>query len=74
MIGQEEFIEVLSQVPEKRLYIFEVARKLVREDGSVDPDRVAFYAKELKQASEEARAYISETGEATGCLRDLLKL
>lgn len=73
MIGQQQVIEILGQVPEKRLYIFEVASKLVREDGSVDPDKVAFYAKELKQASEEARAYITETGEAVQCLKDLLK-
>ena len=73
MISQEEFIDILAQVPEKRLYIFEVARMIVGEDGSVDPDKIAFHAKELGHASEEARAYISETGTAVECLRDLLK-
>ena len=69
MINQEELIEVLRHVPERKLRIFELVWEVVGEDGSLDPNKVAFYSEELEQAIEEARAYIEETGEAVRCLR-----
>ena len=74
MISQEELIEILKQVPEKRLRIFELAWELVGENGNLDPDKVAFYSEELEQAVFEAKAYSAETAEAVQCLKSFFKL
>jgi len=74
MISQEELIEILRQVPEKRLKIFELAWEVVGEDGNLDLDKVAFYSKELDQAISEAKAYSVETAEAVQCLKSFFKL
>ena len=74
MIDQEELIEILRQVPEKRLKIFELTWELVGEDGDLDPDKVAFYSEELEQAVSEAKVYSAETAEAVQCLTSFFKL
>jgi len=74
MIDQEVLIEILRQVPEKRLKIFELAWELVGEDGNLDPDKVIFYSEELEQAVSEAKAYSAETAEAVQCLKSFFKL
>ncbi len=73
MISQEELVEILRQVPEKRLKIFELAWELLGKDGNLDPDKVAFYSEELDQAVSEAKAYSAETAEAVQCLKSFFK-
>ena len=74
MIDQEELIEILRQVPEKRLKIFELTWELVGENENLDPDKVAFYSEELDRAISEAKAYSAETAEAVQCLKSFFKL
>lgn len=67
----DELIQVLRGVPELRLRLIELARRLAREDGSLDPERLAFHSKELNEAIAEAEAYREATREAVKCLREM---
>ena len=69
-----DLIRILKGVPETRLRILELCHKVLREDGTVDPQKVAFYSKELIEATEEAEQYSKETKEAVRCLRELARL
>ena len=66
-------IQALRQVPETRLRIIELAWKVVREDGTLDPAIMAFYSKELTEAFAEARGYISATEEVVRCLKKIAR-
>ena len=67
----KDLIRVLKEVPEARLRILALCHKLVGEDGAVDAEKVAFYSKELLEATQEAEQYSKETKEAVKCLREL---
>ena len=73
MIETSDLIRILEAVPEKRLRILDLCHKLIGEDGEIDPTKVAFYSKELVEATEEAEQYSKETREAVRCLRDLAR-
>ena len=64
-----DLVHVLRGLPECRLRLIELAWKIVREDGSPDPDRLAFHHKELVEAIAEAEAYEKATKGAVLCLR-----
>ena len=68
----KDLIRILKEVPETRLRILDLSHKLVKKDGTVDSEKVAFYAKELLEATEEAEQYSKETKEAVRCLRELV--
>jgi len=74
MIETRDLIRILKEVPETRLRILGLCRKLVGEDGAIDPEKVAFYSKELVEATKEAGQYSNETQEAVRCLRELARL
>lgn len=67
-----DLIRVLKEVPECRLRLIELAWDLVREDGTVDNKKVAFYAKELEEGLKEAESYVRVTADAIRCLKTLL--
>ena len=71
MVKTRDLIRIVKRVRRKRLRILELCNKLLREDGTVDPEKVAFYAKELLEATKEAEHYSKETQEAVRCLREL---
>jgi len=71
-MGTKEIIRILKEVPETHLRILDIAWKVTGEDGTVDPQKVAFYAEELEEATKEAERYSKETKEAVRCLRELL--
>lgn len=62
-------IDALKGVPEARLRLLELAWELVREDGSLDPERASFLAREIEEAIAEAQAYAQSTREAVRCLK-----
>jgi hypothetical protein len=73
MIEPRDLIRILEEIPETRLRILELCHKVLKEDGTVDPQKVAFYSKELEEATEEAEQYSKETKEAARCLRELAR-
>ena len=46
-----------------RLRLIELVGQLVREDGALDPEKVAFHRLEIETAVAEARAYSHATQE-----------
>jgi hypothetical protein len=68
-----DLVRILEGVPEARLRILELCHKLIGENGKIDPEKVAFYSKELLEATEEAAQYSKETQEAARCLRELAR-
>jgi len=74
MIETGDLIRILKGVPETRLRILELSHKLIGENGDIDPQKVAFYSKELLEATEEAQQYSRETQEAVRCLKELARL
>ena len=68
-----ELIRALRQVPQARLRLIEPAREVVREDGTLDSERLAFFSKELLEAIDEARAYARATKETVQCLKTLAR-
>lgn len=73
MIETSDLIRILKEIPETRLRILELCHKLIGEDDNVDPQKVAFYSKELLEATKEAEQYSKETKEAVRCLRELAR-
>ena len=73
MIETRELIRILEEVPETRLRILELCHKVIGKKGDVDPEKVAFYSKELLEATKEAEQYSKETQEAVRCLRELAR-
>lgn len=66
-----DIIAILEEVPEVYLRIIPLTWKLVREDGTLDNEKVAFYQKELEEALKEAESYAKATVEAIRCLTTL---
>lgn len=67
-----DLVRALGCVPQFRPAIIQLAWELVREDGTVDDKKVAFYGKELEEALKEAESYARATADAIRCLRTLL--
>jgi hypothetical protein len=68
-----DLVRILEGVPEARLRILELCHKVIGKTGDVDPEKVAFYSKELLEATKEAEQYSKETQEAARCLRELAR-
>jgi len=66
-------IQSLTEVPAFQPRLLELTKQLVKEDGSIDPHKVAFHQIELEQAIGEARAYLKSTQEAVNCLMSLIR-
>ena len=69
----EDLVRALKGVPEFRLRLIDLARELVREDGSIDFDKATFYRKEIEEAIGEAEDYSWATREAVRCLREMAR-
>jgi len=70
-MNPNNIIEALKSVPEIRLRIIDLAWKLVGDDGSISPEKTAFYRQELEEAITEAEAYMQATREAVCHLREI---
>jgi hypothetical protein len=66
----QKLVEILNELPQVRLRLIDFTWKLVDDDGKIDPNRLAFYSKEVNEAIDEARAYQEETRKAVACLMD----
>lgn len=66
-------VAVLKEVPEVHLRIFEIARKAVKPDGSLDTDGLIENMKDIREAAGEAEAYAQETYSAVSFLKFLLR-
>jgi len=65
-----DLIRSLKEVPECRLRLIEFTWKLAGDDGSIDPNQLAFYSKEIGEAIAEAESYGQATREAVKCLME----
>ncbi len=63
MINSGDLIQSLKEVPEHKLKILDLARESVKEDGSLDLDGLSYRSEEVKEATDEAEAYITEVEE-----------
>ena len=70
----EAVVEALKTVPERRLALIELARKVIRSDGSLDQEAVLFHMKELELAIEEAEAYSESTRSLVWSVKALLRV
>jgi hypothetical protein len=73
MINSEDLIRSFKEVPETKLKILDLARGSVKEDGSLDLDALAYRSEEVKEATDEAEAYISEVEELVARLAPLMR-
>ncbi len=64
---------ILKEVPEARLRIFDIAKKAVKPDGSIDIDGLVENMKEIRQAANEAESYAQDTIDAVYLLKRLGK-
>jgi len=69
----KDLIAALGEVPAFQPRLLELVKKLLNEDGSIDPNKIAFHNLELEEAIGEARAYSSSAKEAVDCLMSLLR-
>jgi len=72
-MNASDLIGALKQVPETRLRLIELARQVVREDGSLDGERASFLVREMQEAIAEAEGYARATQEAVRCLREMAR-
>ena len=70
-MNTSDLIQALRKVPYCRLRLIELAWEVVGDDGSPDPEKLTFHSKELKEAIDEAEAYVQATREAVQCLREM---
>jgi hypothetical protein len=68
-----ELSRALRSVPECRLRLIALASDVTRDDGTLDADKIAFLAKELEEAVNEAKEYSRTTQELALCLVELAR-
>jgi hypothetical protein len=61
-------IWALRRVPETRLRLIALAREAVKDDGTLDVEKLTFNMAELQTAIKEAQAYAESTRKAISCL------
>jgi hypothetical protein len=72
-MDNQELVRILRGLPECRLRLIELIAQVTKDDGSIDPEKVLFHAKELEECRQEANAYISATRKAVQCLMKLVR-
>jgi hypothetical protein len=70
-MNTSDIVRVLKDLPEVELKLIDLCWKVMKEDGSIDLDKVLFYRKELDLYIQEARGYVSATRKAIECLKEL---
>ena len=71
-MNPQDVIRALQTVPEKRLQLIELARQVVKTDGTIDLEKASFLAAEISQASQEAEGYGNATQRAVWSLKRLM--
>jgi hypothetical protein len=62
-MDSNDVVRALEQVPAFRLRLIDLVGQVIREDGSLDQDKVAFHRLEIEAAIAEAQAYSHSTKE-----------
>lgn len=68
MTNNDQIIEILRKVPEKKLLIIELANSIPLKYGSLDVDAVREMQPQINLAVAEARAYSDRTAKAVASL------
>jgi hypothetical protein len=68
-----DLVAILREMPPVRLRLIDLAWQVVGEDGSLDSEKITFYAKELTEAIKEAEAYADATKEVVQWLREMVR-
>ena len=63
-----KFTRVLKRVPETNLRLITLARDAVKDDGTLNVEKLTFHMAELQTAIKEAQAYAESTRKAVSCL------
>ena len=72
MSQHDDVLRIVAGLPEHRLRLIELARDMVKEDGSIDPDQALLHVDEIETAKHEAIAYGNSTKQAIWVLKELL--
>jgi len=72
-MDSNDVVRALKQVPAFRPRLIDLVGQLVREDGSLDPDKAAFHRLEIEAAVAEAQAYSHSTKELVQWLMSLAR-
>ena len=68
-----DITEILKSVPEVKLKVIPLTRKLLGEDGRIDIRKASYDTTEVDAALEEAENYARQTGNAVSHLKNLLR-
>ena len=71
-VSPQQLVDVLRQVPEARLWVFELAEALIDAEGELDVDQAGLRQPEIALALAEADAYVHATRQAIQALRRLM--
>ena len=71
-VSPQQLVDVLRQVPEARLWVFELAEALIDAEGELDVDQAGLRQPEIALALAEADAYVHATRLGTQALRRLM--
>lgn len=72
MITSKRIVQILRELPPVKLDIIDLAWKVTGKDGDLESDKVAFYAKEVEAAADQAKEYIEQTEQMVDSLKKLL--
>jgi PRTRC genetic system protein C len=67
--NRPDVVEILRQVPNKRLAVFDLAAELIDTDGEIDAEAAAVHQPEINLAIAEAESYARATRSAVEALR-----
>ena len=69
----QDMMAAIRGLKEQRLKLLDLARRAVKDDGTLDTAWLAMHHKEVEEASDEAESYAREVDEAIASLKTLLK-
>jgi hypothetical protein len=72
VVDTSNVVKALKALPEVRLNLIDFCWKVVKDDGSIDLDKVMFHGKEMELYVQQARDYVFATRKALECLKKLI--
>jgi hypothetical protein len=69
----EDLVRILREMPAVKLRLIDLAWEVVGEDGTLDMEKVTFYAMEISDAIKEANAYSDANKEVLSWLIQLVR-
>ena len=68
-MNNQDLINLLDSVPEKKLALFQVAQEVTLPDSSIDVEQAERRQQEIEDANEEANHYIKQTARLTEAIK-----